>query len=93
MSLFWKTGTRKQWITSKSYNMENQIVSLLQKMLNNPDIQLGTKREDIQNWDSLNHLRLMIEIEELFSIEIEPEEMATINSVESILILLQSKNI
>lgn len=48
-----------------------------------------TKREDIERWDSLNHLNLVVEIESEFDITLSPEEIGDMNSLESILEILK----
>jgi acyl carrier protein len=45
-------------------------------------------RDELQAWDSVNHLRLVAEIEELFSIILSDEEVTTIASLSDLKRLL-----
>lgn len=49
--------------------------------------------ENIDSWDSLGHINIISAIEEEFDIEIEPEEIAEIETVANIKKLLSDKNI
>lgn len=40
--------------------------------------------DSVLQWDSLNHLRLMIELENSFNVSLEPEEMAELISLSAI---------
>ncbi len=71
--------------------MEQEILEIFRMIFNNEEINIHTKKEDIQNWDSMNHLRLIMEIEEVYAIELEPEDMVLMNSVQSVLSIVQTK--
>lgn len=49
-------------------------------------------QKNLDEWDSLNHLNLIIKLEEMFKIDISPEEMAELVSFEKILIYLDRDN-
>lgn len=44
----------------------------------------GLKRDDVEEWDSLGHIRLLLAIEDEFDIKIQANEMADFKSIESI---------
>jgi acyl carrier protein len=48
-------------------------------------------RNEIQAWDSVNHLRLVTEIEELFGVALSDEEVTTIACLRDIEILLSNR--
>jgi len=50
-----------------------------------------TKREDVENWDSLNHLNLVLELIEFYKVEFTPEEIAKMNSIKQIIEIIESK--
>jgi acyl carrier protein len=54
-------------------------------------ITLMSSPETIENWDSLNHLNLVLAIEQEFSVQIMPEEIEQLLSVEHIMALLDEK--
>jgi len=43
------------------------------------------KQKNIDNWDSLRHLNLIIELEEAFDKSFEPEEIAEMTSLDKII--------
>lgn len=47
--------------------------------------------ESIESWDSVQHLNLVLAIEEQFGVEIEPEEFEKMNSLAAISALVESK--
>ena len=67
-------------------NLDNEIINLLSKtfFLEPKDINLNTKMEDINNWDSLKHMSLVLTLEEYFNIKFSGEEIVEMNSFISI---------
>jgi acyl carrier protein len=47
--------------------------------------------ENIEAWDSVQHLNLVLAIEEHFAVEIEPEEFEKMNSLGAIAALVEEK--
>ncbi|MDP9160198.1 MAG: acyl carrier protein [Acidobacteriota bacterium] len=47
--------------------------------------------ENIAAWDSVQHLNLVLALEQEFSVQFEPEEMDQMSSIDCILAILQSK--
>jgi acyl carrier protein len=47
--------------------------------------------DTIENWDSLHHLNLVLGLEGAFDVQFSPEEIAKMQSVESIALLVQNK--
>ena len=48
-------------------------------------------RSEFENWDSLGHLQLVSEIENVFNLNFEMEEIAEINKPNDLLALIQKK--
>ena len=42
------------------------------------------EQSDIESWDSLHHLNLIVELESAFDISYEPEEIGEMNSFEKV---------
>ena len=47
--------------------------------------------ETIANWDSVQHLNLLLALEEAFNVQFEPEEMDGMHDIEQILAVLDAK--
>jgi acyl carrier protein len=45
----------------------------------------------IENWDSLHHLNLVLGLESEFSVQFSPEEIAKMQTVQTIALLVQNK--
>lgn len=48
-------------------------------------------QQNIENWDSLRHLNLIVELEEYFSVSFEPEDISEMSSINMILEVIQKK--
>ncbi|MCS6989733.1 MAG: phosphopantetheine-binding protein [Chloroherpetonaceae bacterium] len=55
------------------------------------EISLNTKQEDVAEWDSVSHLELILELESEFELNLTPEEIENMKSVEAILRAIQSR--
>ncbi|NCU05646.1 MAG: acyl carrier protein [Chitinophagaceae bacterium] len=60
-----------------------QINSIFIEVLDNPDIVLteGTNADDVEEWDSLNHIQLVVEVEKTFSLRFTALEIQSWNTV------------
>ncbi len=56
-----------------------------------PTLTLETTKEDIDSWDSINHLNLILELEDRFDVELTTEEIESLDTVQKIMDVLQSK--
>jgi len=55
------------------------------------EIDMGTSAQNIDNWDSLNHVMLIAAIENKFSISFELDEMINFATVGDIITAIKSK--
>lgn len=53
-------------------------------------VTLESVKSDFENWDSLNQLNLVMELEANFNVSIPIDEIANIDSVQSILHILNN---
>lgn len=53
-------------------------------------VTLESVKNDFENWDSLNQLNLVMELEANFNVSIPIDEIANIDSVQSILHILNN---
>jgi acyl carrier protein len=54
-------------------------------------IQDGLSQDDVENWDSMQHLNLILAIEEVFTINISPEESNEMLNFGLIVLLIEEK--
>jgi acyl carrier protein len=71
----------------------NRVQRILADIFRVPgeQITLMSSPETIENWDSLNHLNLVLAIEQEFGVQLMPEEIDQLLSVEHIMALLDEK--
>jgi acyl carrier protein len=55
------------------------------------DISLETSARDVANWDSLNHVALIMEVERSFDIKFALGELQDLKNIASLIQLIDSK--
>ncbi len=71
--------------------METKIIEILKNVLETENISTDTSQTNCDNWDSLRHLSLVVELEDAFDVSLEPEEIAAMRSVKDIEKILSGK--
>ena len=71
--------------------MENEIKEIMKNILK-VEISDDSNRQNIDVWDSFNHLDILVNIEKKYGISFSPEEMAEINSYKDICKMVYKKN-
>ena len=52
-----------------------------------------TTMEDLEEWDSLGHVHIMVALEQAFDLYMDVEDFAELNSVPDIMRFLESENV
>jgi len=74
---------------NNNLNKLNEVFkSVFNKDLN---IEITTTKNDIEEWDSIGHLNLIIELEETFNISLSKDQIENFNSVSDIIDILKNK--
>ena len=63
----------------------------MQEVFNTPQITSETDQNNCDKWDSLHHLNLIVELENAFDVEFEPEEIAEMRSFGAVSRILAGK--
>ena len=71
--------------------MKDKVEVILRNLFPSSVIDSNFSRINCDDWDSINHLNLMFELESAFEINIEPEKMMKISDVKSVLDMLENK--
>ena len=71
----------------------NEINSIFRKVLNNSTINLTTTStaEDVDEWDSLNNIRLITEVEQHFNVKFKLREIMKLKNVGELCTGVQKK--
>ena len=62
-------------------NIDIKIVKIAQSVFNLKKLDIKGNVKNISEWDSLNHLRLMVSLQKNFKIKFELYEITNINSL------------
>ncbi len=68
-----------------------KLINIMREVLEDETIDTSCSQDSSENWDSLHHLNLMLELEEEFNIEFEPEEIAEMKSFEKVKEVVERK--
>jgi acyl carrier protein len=74
-------------------SVQNRVQRILADIFHVPveQITLMSSPETIETWDSLNHLNVVLAIEQEFGVQLMPEEIDQLLSVKHIMVLLDEK--
>lgn len=64
--------------------MEDKIIEILKNVLETENVNIDSNQDNTENWDSLHQLSLVVELEDVFGVTLEPEEIAEMKSVAEI---------
>ncbi len=70
--------------------MEQKIIEIITNILE-AEVTIDSTRENTNTWDSINHLRIVLEIKEEFCIDIQMDEIDAIKSVREFINLIKIK--
>jgi acyl carrier protein len=74
--------------TDLQIQLLNVFSSVFGRTIDGPRVSVN----DLEEWDSLSHIKLMIELEQQFSIQIDPEAIASLYSdTDTILAYLETR--
>jgi len=71
----------------------DRINALFQEVFDDPSLQIGfeTTASDIQDWDSVAQVKLVLAIEEVFNVQFETEDVAGFKRVGDVVAALRRK--
>ena len=74
--------------------LEKKIIFCISKILNLKVSQLSQKSsaKNIKNWDSMNHVKIIVGIEKEFKIKINTSIATELNSIKKIISYINKKN-
>lgn len=75
--------------------MELRIQNVFREVLEDEDFVLDKtlKREDLEAWDSLTHIQLVLSLEKEFGVKFTTQQITKMQSVEDIISFLKSMQI
>ena len=71
--------------------MEENILDIMRRVFEMDEVNTDASRKNCERWDSLHHLMLASELEDIFDIELEPEEIAEMTDYTRVVDMVKSK--
>ncbi|MBP2618044.1 acyl carrier protein [Chryseobacterium jejuense] len=71
--------------------MKEKIIEIMAEVFEMPVNEFPTEitQGNIENWDSLKHLNLIVELEDAFDKSFEPEEISEMTSMDKIIEMIE----
>lgn len=69
------------------------LTEIFQDVLDDDELVLSatTTAQDVENWDSLNHVRLMLTVERKFAVKFSAAEIGRLKNVGDLVSLIQNR--
>lgn len=71
--------------------MEEKILEIMNSVFQTNGLGTDCSQSNCEKWDSLHHLNLIVELEEAFDVEFEPEEIADMKDFTAVREIVKSK--
>ena len=71
--------------------MEKKILEVMERVFGIEGLDEQVSQSTCDKWDSLRHLNLIVELEDVFDTEFEPEEIAEMKSFAKVKEILKTK--
>lgn len=74
-------------------NIKDTLEEIFRDVFEDDTIELteSTTAEDIEDWDSLTHIQLIVEIEKKFNVKFTTQEISSLKNVGEFIALVESK--
>lgn len=74
-----------------SISTEERVIQVISNVLNVPSTKLNSDSspESIEQWESMKHIYLVLALEEEFNIQFDDEQIAELQSVQSIVAAIE----
>ena len=72
-------------------SLEENILDIMRRVFEMDEVNTDASQKNCERWDSLHHLMLASELEDVFDIELEPEEIAEMTDYTRVVDMVKSK--
>lgn len=70
--------------------MDEKIIKIVSEMLEEP-VNIETTKESVNNWDSINHIKIILMLQQEFSVSFTADEISNITSIKDIIKFVSEK--
>ena len=87
---------REDHLTTKTSNNipnsidDDKIIEIISRVLENDDVNINSTMLNTDNWDSLNHMNIIVELQDELDVHFLPKDIAKLTSINSILKFIKS---
>ncbi len=73
--------------------IQDEVADVIRDVLDNPDLDIGpqTSANQVEGWDSLNHINIVVAVEQKFGIKFKTAEIELLRNVGEFVDLVQQK--
>ncbi|MBQ8958966.1 MAG: acyl carrier protein [Bacteroidales bacterium] len=71
--------------------MEQKILNIMKSVFQTDVVDVTCSQRSCEQWDSMNHLNLVVELEMEFGVSFEPEEIVKMQSFQEVVQILKGK--
>ena len=71
--------------------LEENVLDIMRRVFEMDEVNTDASQKNCERWDSLHHLMLASELEDIFDIELEPEEIAEMTDFTRVVDMVKSK--
>lgn len=73
--------------------MIEQLQNIFREVFDDDKIELSmdTSSDDLEDWDSFNHVKLILSCEESFDIKFDVQEVAELTNIRSLILTIKNK--
>jgi len=91
---------REDFLNNKTYNNNNnksifrsdeKIIEIISRVLENDKINIDSTMLNTDNWDSLNHMNIIVELQDELDVNFLPKDIAVSRSVKSIISIINNE--
>ena len=72
-------------------SLEENVLDIMRRVFEMDEVNTDASQKNCERWDSLHHLMLASELEDIFDIELEPEEIAEMTDFTRVVEMVKSK--
>ena len=70
--------------------MEEKIVEILRQVMEDQSVNADSSQANCEKWDSMAQLNIVVELEDAFGVNLEPEQIEGMKSVSDIVKVISS---
>jgi len=73
--------------------MQNKVINIVSQILNKSEetLSIDSSVKTVDTWDSLNHMKILLAVEDAFGFRFSDEQMGSVSSIKDIVDIIQAR--